>query len=113
MEEFKYTSNFFAFINNLDKIFDFFKKNFEQNKDIISLEKDKLIIKFNITLEVIEEEIVLNIPIEEKTETDEMNNIKETVIFLNEEKKNLKAEISKLKEEHDTLKKQFEENEKS
>ena len=122
-EELKYTSNFFAFINGLEKIFDFFKKNFGNKKDIISLEKDKLTIKFNITLEVIEEEIVLNIPIEEKTETDEMNNIKETVIFLNEEKKNLKAEISKLKEnenklnntvdklkeEHDTLKKQFEE----
>ena len=80
-------SNFFAFLNNLEKIFDFFKKNFDNKKDMISLEKDKLIIKFNIILEVIEEEIILNIPIEEKTETDEMNNIKETVIFLNEEKK--------------------------
>ena len=49
--------------------------------------KDKLINKFNINFDVINEEIVLNIPIEEKTETDEMNNIKETVIFLNEEKK--------------------------
>ena len=87
LEELKYTSNFFGFLNNLEKIFDIFKKNFEKNKDIISLEKDKLIIKFNINFDVIDEEIVLNIPIEEKTETDEMNNIKETVIFLNEEKK--------------------------
>ena len=98
----------------MDKIFDFFKKNFGKNKDIISLEKEKLIIKFNINLEVFEEEIVLNIPMEEKTETDEMNNIKETVIFLNEEKKNLKAEISKIKEneiklreELDIVKKEF------
>ena len=123
LEELKYVSNFFAFLNNLEKIFDFFKKNFDNKKDMISLEKDKLIIKFNIILEVIEEEIILNIPIEEKTETDEMNNIKETVIFLNEEKKNLKAKIAlleksennlnnafdKLKEEHDTLKKEFKE----
>ena len=86
-EEFKYTSNYFTFINNLEKIFESLKKNFEKNKDIISLEKDKLIIKFNINFDVIDEEIVLNIPIEEKTETDEMNNIKETVVFLNEEKK--------------------------
>ena len=118
LEELKYASNFFGYINNLEKIFDFFQKNFEKNRDIISLEKDKLIIKFNINFEVIEEEIVLNIPVEEKTETDEMNNIKETVIFLNEEKKNLKAEISKLKEnesklkeELDTAKKEFKDNE--
>ena len=87
LEELKYASNFFVYINNLEKIFDFFQKNFEKNRDIISLEKDKLVIKFNINFDVIDEEIVLNIPIEEKTETDEMNNIKETVIFLNEEKK--------------------------
>ena len=87
LEELKYTSNFFGFLNNLEKIFDILKKNFEKNKDIISLEKDKLIIKFDINFDVVNEEIVLNIPIEEKTETDEMNNIKETVIFLNEEKK--------------------------
>ena len=71
----------------MEKIFESLKKNFEKNKDIISLEKDKLVIKFNINFEVIEEEIVLNIPVEEKTETDEMNNIKETVVFLNVEKK--------------------------
>ena len=57
LEELKYTSNFFGFLNNLEKIFDILKKNFEKNKDIISLEKDKLIIKLNINLEVIEEEI--------------------------------------------------------
>ena len=65
----------------MDKIFESLKKNFEKNKVIICLEKDKLITKFNINFDVIDEEIVLNIPIEEKTETDEMNNIKETVIF--------------------------------
>ena len=48
-----------------------------------------------------------------------MNNIKETVIFLNEEKKNLKAKIevlekneNNLKEELDIIKKEFKENEK-
>ena len=60
-------------------------------------------IKFNINLDVIEEEIILNIPCIAITESDEMNNIKETVIFLNEEKKNLKAEISKLKENENNL----------
>ena len=100
----------------MEKIFESLKKNFEKNKDIISLKKDKLIIKFNIILDVIEEKVVLDIPIEETTETDEMNNIKETILFLNEEKNNLKAEISKLKEnenklkeELDTVKKEFKE----
>ena len=51
----------------MEKIFESLKKNFEKNKDIISLEKDKLIIKFNINFDVIDEKIVLNIPIEEKT----------------------------------------------
>ena len=125
LEEIKYTSNYFTFINNLEKIFESLKKNFEKNKDFISLEKDKLIIKFNINFDVIDEEIVLNIPIEEKTETDEMNNIKENAIFLNEEKKNLKAKIDvlggneselnnafdKLKEEHEAFKKESKENE--
>ena len=49
-EELKYTSNYFTFINNLEKIYESLKKNFEKNKDIISLEKDKLIIKFNIKI---------------------------------------------------------------
>ena len=44
-------------------------------------------IKFNINLDVIEEEIILSIPCIAITEIDVMNNIKETVIFLNEEKK--------------------------
>ena len=82
----------------MDKIFDSLKKNIEKNKDIISLEKDKVAIKFNINLDVIEEEIILNISCITIIETEVMNNIKEIVIFLNEEKKNLKAEISKLKE---------------
>ena len=96
-------SRYFSVLNNLDMIFESLKKNFEKNKDIISLEKDKVAIKFNINLDVIEEEIILNIPCIAITETDEMNNIKETVIFLNEEKKNLKAEISKLKENQKNL----------
>ena len=55
------------------------------------MEKSKVIIKFNINLDVIEEEIIINIPIVEISSTDEMNNIKETVIFLNEEKKIFKS----------------------
>ena len=98
LEELKTMSVYFTALKNLDKIFESLKKNIEKNKENISLEKDKVIIKLNINLDVIDEEIVLNIPYIEKSETDEMNNIKETVIFLNEEKKNLKIEISKLKE---------------
>ena len=60
-------------------------------------------IKFNINLDVIEEEIILNISCITIIETEVMNNIKEIVIFLNEEKKNLKAEISKLKENENNL----------
>ena len=103
LNELKEMSRYFSVLNNLDMIFESLKKNFEKNKDIISLEKDKVTIKFNINLDVIEEEIILNIPCIAITETDEMNNIKETVIFLNEEKKNLKAEISKLKENENNL----------
>ena len=87
VKELKTVSGYFSLLKNLDKIFESLKKNIEKNKENISLEKDKVIIKLNINLDVIEEEIVLNIPYIEKSETDEMNNIKETVIFLNEEKK--------------------------
>ena len=103
LEELKTMSGYFSLLKNLDKIFESLKKNIEKNKENISLEKDKVIIKLNINLDVIDEEIVLNIPYIEKSETDEMNNIKETVIFLNEEKKNLKIEISKLKESEHNL----------
>ena len=103
LEELKTMSGYFSLLKNLDKIFESLKKNIGKNKDNISLEKDKVIIKLNINLDVIEEEIILNIPYIEKSETDEMNNIKETVIFLNEEKKNLKIEITKLKENEHNL----------
>ena len=39
-DELKKMSNYFSVINNLDKIFESLKKNFEKNKDIISLEKE-------------------------------------------------------------------------
>ena len=86
LDELKEMSDYFTALKNLDKIFDSLKKNIEKNKDIISLEKDKVAIKFNINLDVIEEEIILNIPCIAITESDEMNNIKETVIFLNKKK---------------------------
>ena len=104
LDELKEMSDYFSVLKNLDKIFESLKKNIEKNKDIIFLEKDKLIIKFNINFDVIEEEIIFNIPCLSITETDEMNNIKETVLFLNEEKKNLKAEVFKLKENQNILK---------
>ena len=103
LNELKEISEYFSVLNNVDKIFESLKKNIEKKKDIISLEKSKVIIKFNINLDVIEEEIIINIPIVEISSTDEMNNIKETVIFLNEEKKNLKAEIAILKEKENNL----------
>ena len=103
LNELKNESNYFTFLNNLVKIFVSLKNNFEKKKDIISLEKDKVIIKFNINFDVIEEEIILNIPIFEKSESDEMNDIKETVIFLNEEKKNLKAKIDILEKNENNL----------
>ena len=103
LEELKDMGAYFTALKNLDKIFESLKKNIEKNKENISLEKDKVIIKLNINLDIIEEEIVLNIPYIEKSESDEMNNIKETVIFLNEEKKNLKIELNKLKENEHNL----------
>ena len=88
LNELKDMSSYFFILKNLDKIYASLKNNFEKNKDIISLEKDKVIIKFTINFDIIEEEIILNLPVIEKSESEEMSNIKETVIFLNEEKKN-------------------------
>ena len=91
LNELKEISEYFSFLNSVNKIFESLKRNVVKKKDIISLEKSKVIIKFNINLDVIEEEIIINIPIVEISSTDEMNNIKETVIFLNEEKKIFKS----------------------
>ena len=103
LNELKDMSSYFFILKNLDKIYASLKNNFEKNKDIISLEKDKVIIKFTINFDIIEEEIILNLPVIEKSESEEMSNIKETVIFLDEEKKNLKAEIAILKKNENNL----------
>ena len=65
------------------------KKNFDKNKESVSLEKSNLIINFSINLDVMEEAIILNIPKKEISSSDEMKNIKDSVFFLNKEKNNL------------------------
>ena len=102
-KEFKYDefikiNKIFEFFKKLNIIFESLKKNFEQNKENILLEKENIIINFIIKLDIIEEEIKLIIPVVQKSEEEQMKNLKDSVYFLNKEKNNLQNEIINLKE---------------
>jgi hypothetical protein len=58
----KKISRYFEFLKTLDLIFESLKKNFDNKKDIISLEDQFIEIKFKINIDILEEEIILNIP---------------------------------------------------
>ena len=53
-EEFAKINKFFEFYRNLNNIFESLKKNFENNKDTISLEKENISINFKISLDILE-----------------------------------------------------------
>ena len=103
LKELTEISSYFSILKTLEKIYESMKKNFEKNKESVSLEKSNLIIKFSINLDVMEEDIILNIHKKEISSSDEMKNIKDSVYFLNKEKNNLQEEIAVLKEKENSL----------
>ena len=78
------------------------KKNFDNKKDIISLEDQFIEIKFKINIDILEEEIKLNIPqVKEENKEEMMEKLKNSLNFLNNENSNLKEEM-KIMMENDT-----------
>ena len=98
-DEFQKMNKFFEILKNLNNIFNSLKKNFEQNKDKIYLDNKNVVIKLLFNIDILEEEIILDIPLKEKTSDDLMSNLKESVYFLNNEKNNMQQEINSLKKE--------------
>ncbi len=73
---FQKMNKFFEMLKNLNNIFNSLKKNFEQNKDKIYLDDKNVVIKLLFNIDILEEEIILNIPLKEKTSDDLMSNLK-------------------------------------
>ena len=99
----KKISRYFEFLKTLDLIFESLKKNFDNNKDIITLENQFIIIKFKINIDILEEEIILNIPLVKKGNKEEMENLKDSLNFLHDENNNLKEEIKIMMENESFL----------
>ena len=98
----KKISRYFEFLKTLDLIFESLKKNFDNKKDIISLEDQFIEIKFKINIDILEEEIILNIPqVKEGNKLEMIENLKNSLNFLNNENSNLKEEM-KIMMENDT-----------
>ena len=56
-EDLKEINKIFEFFKTLSTVFDSLKNHFENNKDIVLLEEDKIIIKIKIKLDIFEESI--------------------------------------------------------
>ena len=98
----KKISRYFEFLKTLDLIFESLKKNFDNKKDIISLENQYIEIKFKINIDILEEEIKLHIPqVKEENKEEMMEKLKNSLNFLNNENSNLKEEM-KIMMENDT-----------
>ena len=101
-KDLKKISRYFEFLKTLDLIFESLKKNFDNKKDIISLEDQFIEIKFKINIDILEEEIILNIPqVKEENKEEMMEKLKNSLNFLNNENSNLKEEM-KIMMENDT-----------
>lgn len=86
----------------MDLVFESLKKNFNNKKDIISIKNQFIEIKFKINIDILEEEIILNIPqIKEGNKEEMMEKLKNSLNFLNNENNNLKEEM-KIMMENDT-----------
>ena len=116
LNDLKKISRCFKFLETLDLIFESLKKNFDNKKDIISLEKQTIIIKIKINMDVSEDVVILDIPLVKKGNKEEMENLKTSLDFLNNENINLKEEMkiimdneAFLHEEVNDLKKKLEE----
>ena len=100
--ELKKISRYFEFLKTLDLVFESLKKNFNNKKDIISIKNQFIEIKFKINIDILEEEIILNIPqIKEGNKEEMMEKLKNSLNFLNNENNNLKEEM-KIMMENDT-----------
>jgi len=99
LNDLKKISRCFKFLETLDLIFESLKKNFDNKKDIISLENQTIIIKIKINMDVSGDVVILNIPLVKKGNKEEMENLKTSFDFLNNENINLKEEMKNLKEE--------------
>ena len=65
-EDLKEINKIFDFFKTLSTVFDSLKNHFENNKDIVLLEKDFIIIKIKIKLDIFEESIDFVIPLMKK-----------------------------------------------
>ena len=100
----KKISRYFEFLKNLDLIFESLKKNFDNKKDIISIEALFINIKFKINIDILEEEIILNIPqVKEGNKEEMMEKLKNSLNFLNTENSNLKLEMKFMMENQSFL----------
>ena len=102
-EDLKEINKIFDFFKTLSTVFDSLKNHFENNKDIVLLEEDKIIIKIKIKLDIFEESIDFVIPLMKKTSEDNIKNLTDSVFYLNKEKITLKQEITTLKEKEKNL----------
>ena len=102
-EDLKEINKIFDFFKTLSTVFDSLKNHFENNKDIVLLEEDKIIIKIKIKLDIFEESIEFVIPLMKKTSEDNIKNLTDSVVYLNKEKITLKQEITTLKEKEKNL----------
>ena len=102
-EDLKEINKIFDFFKTLSTVFDSLKNHFENNKDIVLLEEDKIIIKIKIKLDIFEESIDFVIPLMKKTSEDNIKNLTDSVFYLNKEKITLNQEITTLKEKEKNL----------
>ena len=77
--------------------------------NITNLDNKKIVIKLLFNIAILEEEIILDIPLKEKTSNDIMNNIKDSVYYLNKEKIDIQQEIKSLKKEINDISKYMKE----
>ena len=98
----KSLSKFYSILD-LPQIFESIKNIFEEKKDILSIHKDKINIKYKISINILEEEINLDIPLIKATNEDELKNLKNSVYFLNKEKNDLQEEITSIKNKENIL----------
>ena len=109
-EELRNFNKFLALLS-IDKIFDVFQKSLEQKFDNISQgEKElKIILMINI-MDVMTEEILFTIPIIEMTNKDELESLKETIKFLDEERNILKSQFKSLSNDFNNIMKKIDES---
>ena len=109
-EELKGLNKFFSLLK-IDKIFEFFQNSFEKNYDAIEQGEEVLKIHLMVNImEIMTEEITIDLPIISLSNNDELENLKETIKVIEEEKNSFKIMINKLNTTIQELQKKFEEN---